>query len=114
MRITDSTGMDWVVVSHDGNELRRVEAKDADQYYKVNETAYNNIGSYSGVAGGFGNGAPENGNYSVGNYQDRSPQGWYNPGMDRDGVGFSYNLIYSLVLEEQLYEYIQMVIMKEL
>src|SRR5690606_3274183 len=23
---------------------------------------------------------------------DRSPSGWYNKGMNRDGVGFSYNL----------------------
>ncbi|WP_461533108.1 hypothetical protein [Sinomicrobium sp.] len=50
------------------------------------------VDSYSGVAGGFGNGAPENGSYTVGNYQDRSPSGWYNKGMNRDGVGFSYNL----------------------
>lgn len=48
--------------------------------------------SYDGVAGGFGNGAPENGDYNVNNYQDRSPTGWYNRGMNRDGVGFSYNL----------------------
>ncbi|CAN5193107.1 hypothetical protein BH09BAC2_BH09BAC2_18840 [soil metagenome] len=50
------------------------------------------IESYDGVAGGFGNGAPENGNYNVNNYQDRSPTGWYNRGMNRDGTGFSYNL----------------------
>ena len=43
-------------------------------------------------AGGFGNGAPENGNYTVTNYQDRSPSGWYNKGMNRDGVGFSFDL----------------------
>ncbi|WP_430613531.1 hypothetical protein [Flavobacterium sp. JP2137] len=48
--------------------------------------------SYSGVAGGFGNGAPENGLYTVNSFQDRSPTGWYNKGMNRDGVGFSYNL----------------------
>jgi RHS repeat-associated protein len=48
--------------------------------------------SFDGVAGGFGNGAPENGNYSVNNYQDRSPTGWYNKGMNKDAVGFSYNL----------------------
>jgi RHS repeat-associated protein len=50
------------------------------------------IESYDGVAGGFGNGAPENGSYNVNNYQDRSANGWYNRGMNRDGVGFSYNL----------------------
>lgn len=50
------------------------------------------IESYEGTAGGFGNGAPENGSYSVNNYQDRSPSGWFNPGMNRDGVGFSFNL----------------------
>jgi RHS repeat-associated protein len=48
--------------------------------------------SFDGVAGGFGNGAPENGNYSLSGYQDRSPTGWFNAGMNRDGVGFSYNL----------------------
>jgi hypothetical protein len=165
----DPTGEDWIVVSQEGKELRRVKDEHPDFYYKVNETAYNavssyysesfqindnfnntllsvaelmqieqkwgiegfvakqtgmkinvtgsmrdgnsllgdvtvdvqatfddggtyNIGSYSGVAGGFGNGAPENGDYLVNNYQDRSPQGWYNPGMNKDGVGFSYNL----------------------
>jgi hypothetical protein len=49
-------------------------------------------GGFTGVAGGFGNGAPENGDYSVSNYQDRSPKGWYNKGMNKDGVGFSFNL----------------------
>ncbi|AEE49135.1 RHS repeat domain-containing protein [Haliscomenobacter hydrossis] len=50
------------------------------------------IKSFSAVAGGYGNGAPENGSYTINNYQDRSPSGWYNEGMNRDGVGFSYNL----------------------
>jgi hypothetical protein len=50
------------------------------------------IGIYTATAGGFGNGAPENGDYIVRNYQDRSPTGWYNEGMNRDGVGFSYDL----------------------
>jgi hypothetical protein len=48
--------------------------------------------SFTGVAGGFGNGAPENGSYTVSNFQDRSPDGWYNKGMNSDGVGFSFNL----------------------
>ena len=50
------------------------------------------LNSFTGVAGGYGNGAPENGSYTVTNYQDRSSSGWYNRGMNRDGVGFSYNL----------------------
>ncbi|GGF30308.1 DUF6443 domain-containing protein [Flavobacterium limi] len=50
------------------------------------------LDSFSGVAGGFGNGAPENGSYTVSNFQDRSPDGWYNRGMNSDGVGFSFNL----------------------
>jgi RHS repeat-associated protein len=50
------------------------------------------VESFAGVAGGFGNGAPENGDYTVNNFQDRSPSGWYNSGMNRDGVGFSFNL----------------------
>jgi RHS repeat-associated protein len=50
------------------------------------------LDSFSAVAGGFGNGAPENGNYTVSNFQDRSPDGWYNRGMNSDGVGFSFNL----------------------
>jgi RHS repeat-associated protein len=49
-------------------------------------------GGFAGVAGGFGNGAPENGNYTLDSYQDRGPKGWYNKGMTNDGVGFSYNL----------------------
>jgi hypothetical protein len=49
-------------------------------------------GSFAAVAGGFGNGAPENGSYTASDYQDRSPKGWYNKGMNRDGIGFSLNL----------------------
>ncbi len=49
-------------------------------------------GSFAAVAGGFGNGAPENGNYTLDSYQNRGPDGWYNAGMTNDGVGFSYNL----------------------
>src|SRR5690606_20889566 len=51
-----------------------------------------NIDSWNGTAGGYGNGPPENGDYSVSNWQDRSPTGWYNSGMNLDGVGFSFNL----------------------
>ncbi len=50
------------------------------------------IASFSGVAGGFGNGAPQNGNYTLSNYQNRTRSGWFNPGMNRNGVGFSFNL----------------------
>ncbi|MPT35489.1 MAG: hypothetical protein E2604_10470 [Flavobacterium sp.] len=50
------------------------------------------LGTYKAVAGGFGNGAPENGDYTISNYLDRGPKGLYNKGMNRDGIGFSYNL----------------------
>lgn len=50
------------------------------------------IASYQAVGGPYGNGAPENGFYTANNLQDRSRTGWYNPGMNRDGVGFSMNL----------------------
>jgi|GEM_PF-864264 len=50
------------------------------------------LSSYSAVAGGFGNGAPENGDYTVDTYRDRSPSGSFNRGMNRDNVGFSFNL----------------------
>lgn len=44
-------------------------------------------------AGGFGSGAPENGNYTVEGYRNRRlNSGDYNKGMNRDGVGFSFNL----------------------
>jgi RHS repeat-associated protein len=51
------------------------------------------LDSFSAVAGGFGNGAPENGDYTVSNFRDRSAGGGdYNQGMNSDGVGFSFNL----------------------
>lgn len=51
------------------------------------------LDSFEGVAGGYGNGAPENGNYITSNYADRGPQSsWYNRGMTRDEIGFSFNL----------------------
>ncbi|WP_312769574.1 RHS repeat-associated core domain-containing protein [Epilithonimonas sp.] len=75
-------------------EMRNSKIGDVD--VKLNATFENgktkNIGSYEAVAGGFGNGAPENGEYTVDSYQDRSPNGWYNKGMNRDRVGFSFNL----------------------
>jgi RHS repeat-associated protein len=47
-------------------------------------------GGFAGVAGGFGNGAPENGDYTLNNYQDRSPKGWYNKGMNNEVAGFLF------------------------
>jgi hypothetical protein len=53
----------------------------------------NSVGTYKGVGGGFGNGAPENGNYTLNNHSDRSTNGnRYNEGMNNDRVGFSYDL----------------------
>ena len=49
--------------------------------------------SFSAVGGPWGNGSPENGNYTVDNLYDRGPNsGWPNAGMTVDGVGFSLNL----------------------
>jgi RHS repeat-associated protein len=48
--------------------------------------------SYDAIAGGYGNGSPENGEYTVNNYRDRSSSGSYNKGMNKDGVGFSLDL----------------------
>lgn len=47
---------------------------------------------YKGVAGGFGNGAPENGEYTTDTYRNRGKNGDYNKGMTKDEVGFSFNL----------------------
>ena len=77
--------------------MREGNDKLGDVTIKVTATfksgTYRVIGDgFAGVAGGFGNGAPENGSYTLDNYQDRGPKGWYNKGMTNDGVGFSYNL----------------------
>ena len=49
--------------------------------------------SFSAVGGPWGNGSPENGNYTVDILLDRGPNsGWPNAGMTVDGVGFSLNL----------------------
>ncbi len=49
--------------------------------------------SFSAVGGPWGEGSPENGNYTVDNLHDRGPNSnWSNPGMTVDGVGFSLNL----------------------
>lgn len=48
--------------------------------------------SFDAVGGPWGNGSSKNGNYLVNTLQDRSPSGWYNEGMTKDGVGFSLNL----------------------
>ena len=51
------------------------------------------LDSFKGVAGGYGNGAPENGDYVTSNYADRGPlSNWYNRGMTHDEIGFSFNL----------------------
>ena len=50
------------------------------------------LNTFSAVAGGFGNGAPENGDYTISNFQDRSPNGWFNKGMNKHGEGFSFDL----------------------
>lgn len=44
------------------------------------------------TAGGFGSGAPQNGEYTVEGYRNRRPGHEYNKGMNREGVGFSFNL----------------------
>ena len=48
--------------------------------------------SFNAVGGPWGNGAPENGNYTVNDLLNRGPSGWYNPSMTKDGIGFSLNL----------------------
>ena len=51
------------------------------------------VDSYDAVAGGFGNGAPENGDYTVDHFRDRSPSsGDYVAGMNNYGEGFSFDL----------------------
>lgn len=44
------------------------------------------------VAGGFGSGAPQNGEYTVDTYRNRRKDKDYSPGMNILGVGFSFNL----------------------
>jgi RHS repeat-associated protein len=48
--------------------------------------------SFDAVGGPWGNGSPENGNYSVHTLQNRGKDGWYNEGMTKEGVGFSLNV----------------------
>ena len=48
--------------------------------------------SNEAVGGPWGNGAPQNGEYTVGDLQDRGPNGWYNEGMTKDGLGFSLSM----------------------
>ncbi|MDT0294909.1 toxin TcdB middle/N-terminal domain-containing protein [Mesonia ostreae] len=48
--------------------------------------------SFDAVGGPWGNGSPENGDYSVNTLLDRGPKGWYNKGMTKDGIGFSLNV----------------------
>jgi RHS repeat-associated protein len=90
--IAEQTGVGVSVSGsmRDGNNL----IGDVQVTFQANfdDNSNYSISSYNAVAGGYGNGAPENGDYTVNNYQDRSPSGWYSSGMNRDGVGFSYNL----------------------
>ncbi|MBE9829396.1 murein L,D-transpeptidase, partial [Campylobacter concisus] len=58
-------------------------------YLKENDDI---ILSIAMVAGGFGSGAPQNGEYTVDTYRDRRKDKDYNPGMNIHGVGFSFNL----------------------
>ena len=58
-------------------------------YLKENDDI---ILSITMVAGGFGSGAPQNGEYTVDTYRDRRKDKDYNPGMNIHGVGFSFNL----------------------
>lgn len=51
------------------------------------------IGTYDAVGGPWGNGSPENGSYKASNLQNRTKSGWYNDGMNKDGVGFSLDLV---------------------
>lgn len=45
------------------------------------------------TAGGFGSGAPENGEYTIDHHRNRRKGGGdYNKGMNREGVGFSFDL----------------------
>jgi len=48
--------------------------------------------SFDAVGGPWGNGSPENGSYLVNSLLDRGPNGWYNKGMTKDGIGFSLNV----------------------
>lgn len=91
--ISEQTGVGMTVSGsmRDGNN----KIGDVTVGFQANFDNGSSIGlgdTYSGVAGGFGNGAPENGDYTVNNYQDRSPNGWFSKGMNKDGVGFSFNL----------------------
>ena len=43
-------------------------------------------------SGGFGSGAPPNGEYTTHTYRDRTEAGSYSKGMNKNGVGFSFNI----------------------
>lgn len=97
-----ATGNDNLIAEQTGNSLS-ITGSMREGSNKIGDVTVNTqadfdnashftTGSFSAVAGGFGNGAPENGSYTVSNFQDRSPDGWYNKGMNKDGVGFSFNL----------------------
>jgi len=72
-------------------------SKQADGQLNVIQEVSNGKGykraSYSAVGGPWGNGSPENGDYTVDNLYDRGPRSsWPNDGMTVDGIGFSLNL----------------------
>lgn len=50
------------------------------------------ISTISINAGGFGSGAPQNGNYTVSHYRNRRKGYEYHKGMNLEDVGFSFNL----------------------
>ncbi len=90
--IAEQTGMSLSITGNMREDNNLMGDIDVSVQANFDDGSTMSIESYEGTAGGFGNGAPENGNYTVNNYQDRSPTGWYNSGMNRDGVGFSFNL----------------------
>lgn len=75
----------------DGNNLLADVSIDFDAIFDNGSSL--TLSTFEGVAGGYGNGAPENGEYTVSHYLDRSPgSGDYNSRMTVDGIGFSFNL----------------------
>jgi len=79
-------------ISIDGNMRNN---KLADVSVSVDLTFQNgktkNWNTYDAVAGGYGNGAPENGNYTIDYYRSRGKTG-SESGYYKDGVSFTYNL----------------------
>jgi RHS repeat-associated protein len=77
----------------DANGANPKQADGALQVLQVTESGKEFVrASFSAVGGPWGNGSPENGNYSVHTLQNRGKDGWYNEGMTKEGVGFSLNV----------------------